>query len=138
MIRRGARVGGGILRRWAGCGLVALCLCSQAVACKFVARPPAELLRAADAVFVGKVQEAVDGRSGNIPTGWAVFEVLETRKGTVKRGERLKVLTHNSSCGLSFGAGQVWTIYADGNPLRADAPSGSFLVEQGAEVPSGR
>jgi hypothetical protein len=138
VIGRGTRVGREILRRWAACGLVAVCLCSQAVACKFVARPPAELLRAADAVFVGKVEDAVDGRSGNIPTGWAVFEVVEARKGTVKRGERLKVLTHNSSCGLSFGAGQVWTIFAAGNPLRADAPSGSFLVEQGAEVQSGR
>ena len=106
-----------------------MCMSSQALACKFKPRSPEQLLKAADVVFLGKVEQAVDGRGGDVANGWAVFEVVETSKGQLRRGDRIRVVTHNSSCGISFTSGQVWTIYAAGNPLRADAPSGSFLVE---------
>jgi len=115
--------------RWLACAVLACTVSPQAMACKFIPRNPAELLKAADVVFVGKVEEAVDGRSGQVGTGWAVFEVVDVQKGSAHRGDRIKVLTHNSSCGLAFQAGQVWTVYAAGRPLRSDAPSGSFIAD---------
>lgn len=126
------------LVRWSACGVLAGCIASQAAACRFIPRAPEALLKAADVVFVGKVLESLDGRGGDVPTGWGVFEVVEVNKGQMRRGDRLKVLTHNSSCGISFSVDQVWTVFASGSPLRTDAPSGSFIVDSASGGPGGR
>ena len=105
-----------------------------AFACRFEARPWADLLSEAPVVFIGKVDASSNGRSDQGPNNPATFLVQRVLKGAVLPGQRVQVATSNSSCGLNFTLNQEWMVLAGGQLLSSDAMSGSLLLvsEMGA------
>ncbi len=100
----------------------------DAQACRFVARPWADLFGGASAAFIGTVATSSNGRSGRPPDIPGVFIVERVWSGALVPGQRVAIATSNNSCGLSFVAGQEWLILASDAPLRSDAPNGSLLL----------
>lgn len=108
--------------------LLCLFMTSSSFACKYRQVSLRESVSQAQSVFIAQAETASNSKNGHGPDIPASMRVIQVVKGSIKVGQRVHVLTSNSSCGLGIQAGQRWLILASGEPLRSDQPSGSILM----------
>lgn len=109
-----------------GLGLMALCQASPA--CKFRDVGLDEHMKQEQVAFIAQAESPSNGMSGNGPETPAMMRVLQSIKGPASVGQLVPVYTSNSSCGLGIQKGQQWLIFASGERMRSDQPSGSLLL----------
>jgi hypothetical protein len=118
--------------------LSVLSLADETAACSCAPISPCGAYRTADAVFVGDVVEVRNqGKDGWSST--VKMRVVRLGKGAIEGGELVSVEVpgQDSTCGLDFGVGQRWIIFATRGPAghSTDPCQGSYQLSPGERLP---
>ena len=113
-------------------------LADETAACSCAPTSPCSAYRTAGAVFVGDVVEVRNqGKDGWSST--VQMRVVRPGKGAIEAGQLVSVEVpgEDSSCGLGFGAGQRWMIFASVGPAgpRTGPCQGSYRLAPGERLP---
>jgi hypothetical protein len=90
---------------------------AQAQACKFKPRPMAEKIAAAPVIAIGHIE--------TVENGLVTLRVQQAIKGVEPEQQTIEFEMGQTSCHLSFSAGERWLYMGTGDP------SGSLLLEDG-------
>ena len=133
-VRKGRKWRG---RRWAiALGvLVAVVPAQPAWACKCAQRPEAQLFKAADVVFTGRVR-TVHGTDPSSEVR-ALLRVDKVRKGRVAGLAVVSTSGSSASCGVYFERGDRYLVYAhrEGRRLTTNLCAGTARIDDGEPCP---
>lgn len=120
-------------------GLVTvLGLAEEAASCSCASIPPCSAYRTADAVFIGDVVE-VRNAGRDAYSSAVQMRVVRPGKGGFEAGQlvTMHVPSQDSTCGLDFGIGQRWIIFASGGSTgpRTGPCQGSHQLSPGERLP---